>query len=103
MYLALKAGKTSLFQRAQCGQPTEAYSITVTLAVGGPMPMSASVAPPPPPGLQATSVAARPRVIIRAARTRIGRLRVRLFNRARFRGRDEEGGCVAKRVSAHPH
>src|SRR5580692_4474581 len=40
MYLALKAGNTSLLNRAQCGQLAEAYSITVTLALGEPRVMS---------------------------------------------------------------
>src|SRR5580658_2987487 len=40
MYLALKAGNTSLLKCAQCGQLAEAYSITVTLAKGLPRVMS---------------------------------------------------------------
>ncbi len=40
MYLVLKAGKTSLLNRAQCMQATEAYSIIVTFALGEPKDMS---------------------------------------------------------------
>ena len=40
MYFAFKAGKTSWRQSAQCGQPTEPYSITVTRAPAAPSAMS---------------------------------------------------------------
>ena len=43
MYLALNPGKTSLLNRAQCGQVAEAYSITVTLAAVLPRLMSSAV------------------------------------------------------------
>src|ERR1700760_3796542 len=43
MFLALNAGKTSLLKRAQWGQLAEAYSITVTFAVGLPRLMSSAV------------------------------------------------------------
>src|ERR1700759_1532648 len=43
MNCCLKAGKTSLLKAAQCGQATEAYSITVTLAAGLPRLMSSAV------------------------------------------------------------
>ncbi len=43
MYLALKAGKISLLKRAQCGQLADAYSITVTLALGLPKVMSSGL------------------------------------------------------------
>src|SRR5579859_5154487 len=60
MYLALKAGKTSMSKRAQWLQLAEAYSTTFTLAFGLPrlMSPSAGAAPPPPPFEQAAS--ARP-------------------------------------------
>src|ERR1700761_5863857 len=52
MYLALKAGKTSFCHLAQIGQPTEAYSTTVTLAAALPRSMSSfRLAEPPPPAL----------------------------------------------------
>ena len=43
MYLAWKPGKTSLLNCAQCGQPAEAYSTTVTLASALPSAMSSAV------------------------------------------------------------
>src|SRR5580692_2678724 len=94
MYLALKAGNMSLFHLAQIGQPSEANSSTVTLAVGLPRLMSSGIAPlaPPPAGLQAASP--RPRQIKRAAIARMQRLlAVKRSSRARFRGayRDSVG------------
>src|SRR6266540_114856 len=48
MYLALKAGKTSLLNRAQWLQLAEAYSTTFTLASAGPRLMSPALGPPAP-------------------------------------------------------
>jgi hypothetical protein len=42
MYLVLKAGKTSLFQRPQWMHEAEAYSTTVTLALALPSDMSSA-------------------------------------------------------------
>ncbi len=64
MYLALKAGKTSLLNRAQWGQLAEAYSITVTGALGEPRVMSslvavvsgAAMAAPPSPSARADPI-----------------------------------------------
>src|SRR5665213_1720257 len=44
MYFALKAGKTSRYQRPHTGQATDAYSITVTGARGLPRLISAGSA-----------------------------------------------------------
>src|ERR1700761_2093662 len=49
MYLALKSGKTSFCHLAQIGQPTEAYSTSVTLALALPRSMSSLVSAAPPP------------------------------------------------------
>src|ERR1700744_908132 len=43
IYLALKAGNTSLYQWPQTGQATEAYSNTVTFALGFPSRMSSGI------------------------------------------------------------
>src|SRR5690606_7904487 len=45
----LKAGKTFVLQSAQWLQVTDAYSITVTLALAGPIAMSPSAAHAPDP------------------------------------------------------
>src|SRR5580698_8699487 len=68
MYLALKAGNTSLLKCAQCGQLAEAYSITVTLALGLPRVMSSGatvVSILARAGLKATRLSMRPAAMIR--------------------------------------
>src|SRR5450432_945819 len=69
MYLARRIGKTSAFQRAQCGQLAEAYSTTCTLALGAPRLMSSAWATDAP---SSTGLPQPPsaRAAIRAAATR---------------------------------
>src|SRR5579862_7223326 len=86
MYLALKAGNTSLLNRAQCGQASEAYSIIVTGALGLPRVMSSADA-----WLAGFWQAARPSMARAAARAMKARISQgsgrRAENRTRFRAR----------------
>ena len=73
MYLALKAGKTSLWKRPQWLQVTEAYSSIFTGALGLPKVMeSTGVAPPPPDWLQPASASAAPTAAAAIRRRRVG-------------------------------
>src|SRR5688572_9624272 len=79
MYFAFRAGNTSAWNWAQCGQESEAYSTTFTLALGSPRFMSpgAAWAPAAPAAAMAPTRAEEPAAITtwRRLRACIGLLR----------------------------